>query len=282
MVQELSDCHLGFVIDLQSWLCSVGNSRKQGMKRRQKRVSDTHKSAGRLPVTVSVYFFMFSLTVFLHPFSRCRIKLYLLQVLHHRWKYSHVSEDNEEEWVTFGPVQLLSHLKPPTPLSPALPLAASLSSFSATHPFLCHLPSLFFCPCYAVSHHILAALFHAAHCLFCECLKFTPPTLCSSVSELQPNLSFHWQLHNVKITDWHALNEDRSALKPPSGCTSLTRNVFCDVDRRATKKGNVLSMRKQMVCVENQSLPSQSLGPGETAPFCCGSNVDMMWSENDP
>lgn len=39
--------------------------------------------------------------------------------------------------------------------------------------------------------------FSRGYCLPRKCLKSIPPTPHSSVCELPPNLSFHWQLHNV-------------------------------------------------------------------------------------
>lgn len=64
---------------------------------------------------------------------------------------------------------------PPTPPSPALPLAASCFSFSISQSL--SLSSL----CCCLSHHLLAALFQAGHCLISECLRSVLPTLCSSI-----------------------------------------------------------------------------------------------------
>lgn len=70
--------------------------------------------------------------------------------------------------------QLLSHLIRPLLrllLYLSLPPASPSPSVS---PCLCPLSA-------AVSHHLLAALFQAGHCLISECLRSVLPTLCSSI-----------------------------------------------------------------------------------------------------
>lgn len=89
--------------------------------------------------------------------------------------------------------QLLSHLIRPLLhllLYLSLPPASPSPSVS---PCLCPLSA-------AVSHHLLAALFQAGHCLISECLRSVLPTLCSSISKLPSNISFYWRIHNIEAS----------------------------------------------------------------------------------
>lgn len=289
MVQEVSDCHLGLVIDVQSWLCSVGNSRKQGMQRWQKHVSLMLTKIVRICAADCL-----SQSVF-RRFSRQSLFLFFLFPAAESnctyFKFFTTGENTVMFQKTTKKSESLldpfnccpTSSRPHLHLQLYLTLLPSPLSLSLTHSCVISplSPSAL-----APLSLILAALFQAAHCLFCECLKFIPPTLRSSVSELQPNLSFHWQLHNVKITDWHALNEDRCALKPPSGCTSLTRNAFFDVDWRALEKKEMFfpweNMETHGLCWKSiTSIPVFGTRGDSTIllRFKCGHDVIWKWSK---
>lgn len=125
-------------------------------------------------------------------FPSCgRIKLHLLQVLHHRRKHCDVSEDNTEEWVR-------ASLNCCPTLSAHSSISCSTSRCLLL--FLLHQSVLVFVLSAAVSHHLLAALFQAGHCLISECLRSVLPTLCSSISKLPSNISFYWRIHNIETS----------------------------------------------------------------------------------
>lgn len=140
-------------------------------------------------------------------FLSCRIKLHLLQILHHGGKHSDVSEDDTKEWVAHL-FQLLSTAVPPyLSLSPLCPFIFLYSSVI----FLSSPPMIL-----SSSVFLLRSLFTSLpHC-------FRLAIVCSvSVWNLfrlhyvqvslsfQSNLSFYWQLHNVLRSQSKALNEER-------------------------------------------------------------------------
>lgn len=203
MVQKAWLCHLELVVDIQGWLCSVLMSLNQSMWCWWKCIALALKEiVCRLPANVNVSHFpphLFfplwqSQTAPTSSSSPQEKTLWCSRRQHRR--------------VSQSLSQLLSHLIHPL-LHLLLYLSLPLASLSrSASPFLCPLPA-------AVSHHLLAALFQAGHCLICECLRSVLPTLCSSVSKLPSNISFYWQTRNVKTSGIHVrVNAEVHLYKP--------------------------------------------------------------------